>query len=127
MRKLPVCFLAMFLLLMNCTSDDGPSGCIRGKLIGKYCEGYVIKLFKRNAIGKTWTDMYDKSVTYENCALASFDTTIFSVGMYDIPLSKIPKDSLFYFTYREGGYSRVKFNICEPTASITITSINTCR
>ncbi|MDQ1089128.1 hypothetical protein [Siphonobacter sp. SORGH_AS_1065] len=127
MKNLSVCFLAILLLLMNCTSDDGPSGCIRGKLIGRYCDGYVIKLFKRNAIGKTWTNIVDKNVIYENCALASFDTTVFNSGRYGIPLSEIPKDSVFYFTYKEGGYGRAEFNGCEPTAFITITSINTCR
>lgn len=117
--------VAVSFLLFDCSdSVNTEKQCVQGKYIGNYCEGAVIQLTDNKEIGKTWKSMYTNQI-YQNCVIASFDTTVFEGATGSL---FVQKDSLLYFQYRAGGYPRKQYNICEPSPFITITSlsINPC-
>ena len=97
--------------------------CVKGKYLGIYCEGAVIQILDNVPIGKNWKSPFT-SKNYQNCVVASLDTTIFKgTGNYPSVLAR-STDSTFYFKYKDGGYSRKEYNLCEPSAFITITGVS---
>lgn len=94
--------------------------CIKGMFIGYYCEGCVIKIMDNSNIGKNWNATYGNEI-YENSVVASIDTIYLksTVGIEKY----LTKGSIFYFQYKEGGYPRKQYNICDPPPFITITLI----
>lgn len=110
------------LMFLSCSKPSlvGQT-CLKGKYLGDYCEGAVFQLSASNSIGRTWKSMYSDLI-YENCVVASFDTIAFKNAGNPFSTST---DSTFYFHYQEGGYPRKQYNICEPSAFITITSLTT--
>jgi hypothetical protein len=119
--------LLLSVLIASCTvPDKDRDDCVRGKYIGKYCEGSVIQLLDSRVKGKDWTGMnYDK--IYKNSLVASLDTNAFNSTTNPDPFN-IQADSIFYFKFKEGGYPRKQYNVCDPSpfVTITFTSINPC-
>lgn len=125
-RKLAVAHLLIVSICSSCNEVDSPSqlDCVRGKFVGYYCEGIVIKILDNNDIGTDWIGMFD-SKTYENSVVASIDSLL--TKNLSNHSSLFPADSIFYFDYKHGGYPRIQYNICDPSAYITITNISeTC-
>jgi hypothetical protein len=106
--------------------DKDRDDCVRGKFIGNYCDGYVIQLLDNRVKGKDWEGMHNGNI-YKNSLVASLDTTVFNSTSFPDPLNT-RSDSIFYFKFKEGGYPRQKFNVCEPSpfVTVTITSPNPC-
>ncbi|WP_125185159.1 hypothetical protein [Botryobacter ruber] len=121
-------YLILFIGLFAFSCKDQPlihTDCVRGKYIGEYCEGVVIQIPDDHKIGKEWKSTYS-SETYKNSVVASIDSLLAkSLGN---PNSYFSPDSVFYFKYKDGGYPRKQYNVCEPSAFITITFIskNSC-
>ena len=120
MKNLVFISLASIIILMGCTSSESvESRCIKGKYLGPYCSGWVIQILDGKVQGKAWTGMFDKRV-YTNSFVASVDTIAIK-GVSD-PFN-LSKDSVFFFNFKEGGYPRQEFNVCEPAPFITITTV----
>lgn len=119
--------LLVLIQIVSCTnpSKDGDD-CVKGKFIGTYCDGYVIQILEDRVKGKDWEGIHNGKI-YKNSLVASFDTTVFNSNSYPDPLNT-KSDSTFYFKFKEGGYPRQKFNVCEPSPFVTIifTSPNPC-
>ena len=114
---------AISFIGMGCRQDNSfKSDCIRGMYIGEYCEGIVIKILDDHEIGRDWENIFDNSIIYRNSVVASIDTLM--VNTTSINSDLLSPDSVFYFKYRDGGYGRKQFNICEPSAFITITYVS---
>jgi hypothetical protein len=117
--------LASLIGLLSCVdSPDFKEKCVKGKYLGTvpYCLGNVIQILDGTNSGKTWTS--DGRV-YENCFAASLDS-VYAKSVSD-PFN-LKQDSIFYFTYREGGYPRKEYVACQPESFITITQtyLNSC-
>nr|WP_295924600.1 hypothetical protein [uncultured Dyadobacter sp.] len=114
-------FLILFTAIagfLSCVDADGvQSRCLQGKYLGMYCEGAVIQLFNDEGPGKTWKNQFGTTM-FTNCVVANLDTTVFK-GITD-PFN-MKGDSVFYFQFRDGGYARKEFKVCEPSSFITIT------
>ncbi len=120
-------FLKISLLILgisfvsNSCERNSSNQCVKGMYIGDYCSGYAIKILDNSKIGKNWNGMYDSKV-YENSVVASVDSiylkSVVQISQYFTP------GSVFYFKYIDGGYPRPEFNICDPSAFITITSLS---
>jgi hypothetical protein len=119
MKKVIILILAIGLFAFSCEDQDLKSDCILGKYIGSYCEGAVVQILDNNKIGRDWKSMFSDEV-YTNSVVASIDT-LMAKGLAPDFFST---DSVFYFKYRNGGYARKQFNVCEPSAFITITFIS---
>ena len=118
-------FLSMVILLVGvgCSENNRfKSDCIRGKYIGEYCEGVVIKILDKHELGEDWVNIFDNNIIYNNSVVASIDTLM--VKSTSINNDLLSPDSVFYFRYRNGGYGRKQYNIYEPSASITITYVS---
>ncbi|MCL6260906.1 hypothetical protein M3O96_17515 [Aquiflexum sp. TKW24L] len=111
--------LPIGLFAFSCEDQDLKLDCIRGKYIGNYCEGAVIQILDDHKIARDWKSMFSDEV-YTNSVVASIDTLI-AKGLDPDFFST---DAVFYFKYREGGYGRKQFSICEPSAFVTITYIS---
>jgi hypothetical protein len=88
---------------------------------GNYCEGIVVKILDDHKIGKNWDSM-DGTVSYTNSILASVDSLL--IKSLSNPASYFSKDSIFYFQYKDGGYARKQYNVCEPSSFVTITFVS---
>jgi len=127
MNKFNFLFIVAIILMAigsSCNRNDSqPSKCVKGKLVEFYCDGIVVQIIDNHAIGKDWNGY--NSIFYKNSVLASLDSNIFK---QPFSISIFPKDSVFYFQYKEGGYPRLQKNNCSPSAFITIvsTSPNPC-
>lgn len=118
MKHLFLILFAAIAVFFSCVDADGvQSRCLKGKYRGIYCEGALIQLFNDKGPGKTWKSQFDTR-TFENCIVANLDTTVFK-GVTD-PYN-MRGDSIFYFQFRDGGYARKEFKVCEPSSFITIT------
>lgn len=53
--------------------------CIKGKYLGKYCEGVVIQILDDADIGKDWENMYTNQL-YSNAVVASLDSLLTESG-----------------------------------------------
>lgn len=121
MKSSIVVLLLFAFMAFRCGKNNEVNlACVKGKYLGTYCEGAVIQLLDKAPIGKTWTSPFTDQ-RYQNCVVTSLDTTVFKGTTYPV---SITKDSTFYFTYKDGGYPRKQFNICEPSAFITITGVS---
>lgn len=125
MKRLFSFFLAGIIGLLGCEgSSEVGEKCVKGKYLGKvpYCSGNIIQILEGTDAGKTWTS---EGHTYENCFAASLDS-VYAKSASD-PFN-LKQDSVFYFTYREGGYPRKEYVACEPESFITITQtfLNSC-
>ena len=106
-------------MLYGCKNKPAaPSNCVKGKFTGTYCDGLVIQVLDKHAIGKDWKGIDNK--LYKNSVVANLDTNNFARLFNSVIF---PKDSIFYFLYRDGGYPRASYNLCEPSAYIIVTSI----
>ena len=112
----------IMVFAFSCEKDDTVrADCVQGKYKGEYCEGAVIQILDDHKIGKDWESMYGDE-TYKNSVVASIDSLMAkSLNSSD---SYFSIDSVFYFRYVGGGYPRKQYNICEPSASITITFVS---
>lgn len=121
LQQIPIITLITFFIGISCENDNTINKCVKGKFIGPYCEGIAIEIMGGSKIGKTWKNPYGID-TYKNSVVASIDSiyakTIMDTNQF------FSKDSIFYFLFREGGYPRQVFNVCEPSAFITITWIS---
>jgi len=110
------------LLSFGCESDKViTKDCVKGMYTGNYCEGIVVKILDDHKIGKNWDSM-DGTVSYTNSIVASVDSLL--MKSLTNPTSYFSKDSIFYFQYKEGGYSRKQYNICEPHSVVTISFVS---
>ncbi len=119
MKRIAFLILPIGLFAFSCEDQDLKSDCVHGRYIGTYCEGAVIQILSDHIIGKDWKGMFNDEV-YTNSVVASIDTLIAK----GIDPDFFTPDAEFYFKYRDGGYSRKEFSICEPSAFITITYIS---
>lgn len=119
MKRIAFLILPIGLFAFSCEDQDLRSDCVRGRYIGTYCEGAVIQILSDHRIGKDWKGMFSDEV-YTNSVVASIDTLIAK----GIDPDFLTLDAEFYFKYRDGGYARKEFSICEPSAFITITYIS---
>jgi hypothetical protein len=117
--------IVVIVLLLNIScdkiEDTKKNDCVRGKYIGSYCEGIAIEIIDNSKIGKNWTGTYDNKL-YSNSIVVSLDSTLL-INTQNLD-SYFSKDSTFYFKYKEGGYPRKQYNVCDPSASITIISLS---
>ena len=114
--------LTSILLAFGCDSEKViTKGCVKGMYTGNYCEGIVVKILDGHEIGKDWDSM-DGTVSYTNSIVASVDSLL--IKRLSNPTSFFTKDSIFYFQYKEGGYPRKQYNVCEPSSFITISFIS---
>jgi len=104
----------------NNSNDTKPSNCVKGKFIGFYCDGVVIQILDNHTIGKDWKNQFN-SIFYKNSVIASMDSIVFKRSF---KTSVFFKDSVFYFQYKDGGYPRVQYNLCEPVPFITVFAIS---
>jgi len=126
MKKTSIVLITLTAFASCTTLSKDENKCVKGKFIDTYCSGYVIQILDNSVKGKEWEGSHNGKL-YKNSLVASFDTTIFTTGTHPDPLNT-ELDSIFYFKFREGGYPRQEFNICEPSPFITITytSPNPC-
>lgn len=116
-------YLKFMLLIMGLTivsnscEEKVSNQCTKGMFVGNYCNGCVIKILDNSSIGKNWKGMYDSKV-YENSVVASIDTNYIKTvaGANNF----FTTGKIFYFKYIDGGYPSLQFNICDPSAFITI-------
>lgn len=95
--------------------------CVKGKYLGISCEGVIIQLLDKAPIGKSWKG---STKDYQNCVLASLDSTVFK-GTLPTVLARFKGiDSSLYFTYKDGGYPQKEYILCNQGAFITITGIS---
>ena len=99
-----------------------PEECVKGKFLGSYCEGAVFQIIDDHKIGMDWKDMYGTRM-YRNSIVATIDSTL-GGSVHNWNSYVTTTDSVFFFKYRDGGYPRKQYNICEPDAFLTITFIS---
>lgn len=119
MKKMIILILSIGLFAFSCEDQELKSDCVFGKYIGNYCEGVVVQIQDDHKIGRDWKSMFSDEF-YTNSVVASIDT-LMAKG---IDPNFFSSDSVLYFKYRDGGYGRKQFSICEPSAFITITFIS---
>jgi hypothetical protein len=107
------------LFTLSCVDEPEESPCVQGKYLGEYCEGVIVQILDESTIGSDLSSMFGDEM-YANSVVVSMDTLLTK----NIESSIFASDSAFYFNYTEGGYPRKQFNICEPSASITITHVS---
>lgn len=118
-------FLTLIILvqILSCSEktilDANP--CVKGKFVGSYCSGYIIKIEDNSEIGKDWKNMFTNEII-TNSVLASIDTTLYK--HLNHPETYFSKDSIFFFKYRDGGYPPKQYVLCAPEPFITITNIS---
>lgn len=108
----------VILLISFSCENDSDLPCVKGKYLGQYCDGLIIKILSNHNIGRDWKSIFDGQL-YENSVLANVDTVLTKNGHLSNIFVSV--DSVFYFHYKEGGYARKQFSNCQPTASVTIT------
>lgn len=119
----------LFIILIisffqGCLENETRNHCLQGRFIGSYCEGMVVEIIGDSDIAMNWEGMYD-SETYSNSIVASLDTVFLSQATDRNELeSFILAGNSFYFQYRMGGYPQKQFNICNPSAFVTIFNIS---
>lgn len=118
-KRIALMLLPIGLFAFSCEDQDLGADCVYGKYTGDYCEGAVIQILDDHKIGRDWTSMFSDEV-YTKSVVASIDTLI-SMGLNPDFFSV---GTEFYFTYRDGGFGRKQFSICEPSSFITITFIS---
>lgn len=124
MKNLILVISSLFIFLnVSCEkADEGDqTTCVKGKYIGTYCEGMAIEIIDDNKIGSDFIGMFDNK-KYTNTIIASVDSVL--LNSMQNPDAYFTKDSIFYFKYKNGGYPRLTYNICEPSSSITLTYIS---
>ena len=97
--------------------------CVKGKYLGRYCEGFVIQILDDSKIGRDWDSMHD-SATYSNSVVASVDSLLLNSLSSGQSAHYFSEGSVFFFQYKEGGYPRRQYNICEPSPFITISFLS---
>lgn len=111
------------IIIGSCDKNEATinKNCIKAKFIGTYCEGIVIQIIDGADIGIDWNGMYDGK-SYTNSVVASVDSLL--AKSIEVPEIYFSVDSVFYFKYNNGGYPRNHYNLCEPSAFITISYIS---
>jgi hypothetical protein len=114
--------LTSILFAFGCDSGKAiTKDCVKGQYTGNYCEGIVVKVLDDHKIGKSWNSL-NGTVSYANSIVASVDSLL--LKSLSNPTSYFSKDSIFYFQYREGGYPRKQYNVCEPASFLTISFVS---
>lgn len=126
--KIKYCVVAVIaLVFFGCENNDASlkQDCVRGRYVGPYCEGIVVEILDDHKIGQYWKSTYGTE-TYSNSVVASIDTTL--LRSLSSAESYFMEDSIFFFQYRDGGYARKLYNVCDPSPFITIffVSKNSC-
>jgi hypothetical protein len=120
MKRTNKILFILFALSISCTDfPQVKNECIKGKFLGSYCSGYIIQILDNSNIGKTWKSELH-GIEYKNCLVANLDTAVFKISTHKDALNA-SLDSIIYFKFKEGGYPRQNFNICEPVPFVTIT------
>jgi len=115
-----ILLLSTLVIGVGCVEDDTlQTDCIRGKYLGNYCEGAVVQILGEHKIGRDWKSMFSDEV-YTNSVVASIDTLMAK----DLDPDFFSTGAEFHFKYRDGGYGRKQFSVCEPSAFIIITFVS---
>ena len=122
---LPHLFILLIIpFFQGCLESEIRDNCLQGRFIRPYCEGLVVEIIGDSDIAMNWEGMYDSN-TYSNSIVASLDTVFLSQATDRNELeSFILAGNSFYFQYRVGGYPRKQFNVCNPSAFVTIFNIS---
>jgi hypothetical protein len=107
------------MIMFGC-DDDRQSACGKGKYLGQYCDGAVIQILGEHNPGRDWDSIFEDK-HYENCFLASIDSTLTN---QHFPRVFISNDSVFYFRFVDGGYARKQYSLCLPDPFVTITFVS---
>ena len=105
------------MITFSC-DDDLESPCVKGKYLGQYCGGAVIQILDDHNVGRDWDSIFEDK-RYENCFLASIDSTLTKQG--HSPKAFASSDSVFYLRFIDGGYVRNQYNNCQPVPFVTVT------
>jgi hypothetical protein len=120
MKTILIPILVLVFLAVSCRYQSLVTpDCVHGRYVGRYCGGDVIQILDGHKIGKDWRGIFDDT-QYTNSVVASIDSLL----VKRIDTSYFSEGYEFYFQYTEGGYGRKTFENCEPSASITITSVS---
>ena len=112
--------LSVFALASSCTHQaQSPSLCVKGKYLGPFCVGHLIEILDNHTLGSELKGVNGK--LYKNESVVDFDTNSFKPP---ITIKIFPRDSVFYFQYKDGGYPRFDMKACGPSASIIIINIS---
>lgn len=117
--KVTILVLIMGLFSFACEEQLMESDCVYGRYVGEYCEGVVVQILDDHKIGNNWQSMFSDE-TYSNSVVASIDTLMAK----KIDSGLFSEGSEFHFKYKDGGYGRKQYSVCEPSASITITYLS---
>lgn len=112
------------MIAFGCDGNQ-ESPCVRGKYVGQYCDGSIIQILDDHKIGRDWDSIFEDK-HYENCFLASIDSTL--TNQVKFPMVFASNDSVFYFRFVEGAYERKQYSLCLPVPFVTIifASNNSC-
>jgi hypothetical protein len=128
-KRLPLFVMYISFLftisVTSCSQQSGLAYCIKGQYVGSYCSGSVINILDKTGIGKTWKGQ--DGTNYTNAVVASIDSIYIKSVVH--PDNYFKQGTIFYFKYRDGGYPRLEYNLCEPAPFITITylSLSPCQ
>lgn len=119
-----ILIITIGLFVQGCLENDTREICLQGRYAGAYCGGMIVEILGKSDIAKDWEGMFD-SETYSNSVVASLDTVFLSqVAERNELEAFILAGNSFYFQYRMGGYPRKQFNLCNPSAFVTIFNIS---
>ena len=98
--KVRIVLLVTLIATITFSCDnDLESPCVQGKYLGQYCGGAVIQILGDYNVGRDWDSIFEDK-RYENCFLASIDSTLTKQGQF--PKAFASSDSVFYFRFIDG-------------------------
>ncbi len=115
-----VSIILIGIIAFSCKDTD--ISCLKGKFLDGYCEGVAIQILDDSKVGVDWSHPLWSSLKYENVVIASIDSVL-NIDINELS-DLLGQDSVLYFSFREGGYPQIQYNLCYPAPFITITEIS---